>query len=131
MASARLVPGATFQYPGTHTNPDKLHLTVVLTDPNLAMGRMVLVVPIITQRRRCDLTCVIRVGDHPFIKHPSCVDYSRMFLRSEAQLIKMLESGAAVQEAPMPSDVLERILRGVGASPHSAPFAADFAANPG
>ncbi len=130
MGSGRLVPGATFLYPGTHTNPDKLHLTVVLTDPDLAKGRMVLVVPVITQRRRCDLTCVLQVGDRPFIKHPSCVDYSRMFLRSEAHPVRMLESGVAVPEAPMPSDVLRRILLGVAASPHSAPFAVGFAANP-
>ena len=53
-----------------------------------------------------------------------------MELRPEALPIKMLDSGAAVPEPPMPAAVLERILRGVRASPYSAPFAVAFAANP-
>ncbi len=130
MSNGRLFPGATFQYPGTHNDPEKLHLTVVLTDPAIAKGRVVLIVPIVTRRRRCDLTCILRDHDHPFIRHESCVDYRRMELRPEALPIKMLDSGAAVPEPPMPAAVLERILRGVRASPYSAPFAVAFAANP-
>lgn len=130
MSNGRLFPGATFQYPGTHSTIERLHLTVVLTDPAVAEGRMVLIVPVITRRPRCDLTCILREHDHPFIRHESCVDYRRMELRPESLLIRVLDSGAAVTEPPMTAVVLERILQGVEVSLHSAPFAVTFAANP-
>ena len=131
MSNGRLFPGATLLYPGTHNDPEKLHLTVVLTDPAIARGRMVLTVPVITRRHRCDLTCIPRDHDHPFIRHESCVDYRRTELRSEALLIKMLESGAAVHKPAMPAAVLERILQGVKTSCYSAPYAVTFLANSG
>lgn len=130
MSNGPLFPGAAFQYPGTHNVLEKLHLTVVLTDPAIAKGRVVLIVPVVTRHRRCDLTCILRDHDHPFIKRESCVDYRRLELRPEALLIRMLDSGAALPEPPMPAAVLERILQGVGASRYSAPFAVEFAANP-
>lgn len=110
--------GATILLPGTHQNPDNYHICVVLSDPENAEGRQVLYVPIITARRKCDETCILEVGDHPFIKHTSCVHYAMMNQRSEFHLLKV----GKLRE-PLQSDVLSRVLDGVMRSPRSAPWA--------
>ena len=70
----------------------------------------------IAVRRKFDATCILDVGDHPFIRHPSCVHYAAMGQRSEAHLPKV----GMIQE-PLREDVLRRVIEGVSASPHSAP----------
>ena len=126
MRSGIITRGTTFLYPGTHGNPNKLHLCVTLTEPARAEGRIVLFVPIVTLRSGADTTCVLNVGDHPFIRHASRVDYGRMDQRPEAQLVRMLRDGVLQEREPLARNVLERVLEGVFKSPHAAPFARDF-----
>ncbi len=113
-----LRPGSTILLPGTHHDPDKRHLCIVLTDPETAGGSQTLYVPIITVRGKYDRTCILKDGDHRFIKHTSCVHYAMMSQRAEAHLLKV----GNVDE-PLEPDVLERVLEGVERSPHSAPWA--------
>ena len=113
--------GSTILLPGTHQNPDRHHMCIVLTDPRHTEGRQVLYVPIITARRKHDATCILDVGDHPFIKHESCVHYAVMDLRPETHLLRL----GKISE-PLKADVLERVLDGVLLSPRSAPWAKEF-----
>ena len=121
MDDETLRAGATILLPGTHQNPDNHHVCIILSDPEHSEGRQVLYVPIVTVRRKCDETCVLEVGDHPFIRHTSCVDYARLNQRSESHLLKV-----GTLREPLQSDVLDRVLDGVMHSPHSAPWAKQF-----
>ena len=118
MNKQHLTLGATILLPSTHHNPDKYHMCIVLNDPLDSEGRQVLYAPIVTARRKYDSTCVLEVGDHPFIKHKSCVHYARMGQRSEAHLLKIGKISAPIQP-----DVMRRAIEGVTLSPHSALWA--------
>lgn len=121
MGEEALHVGATILLPGTHQNPENHHICIVLSDPEDTDGRQVLYVPITTARKKCDETCILEVGDHPFIKHTSCVHYAMMNQRSEAHLLKV----GKLRE-PLQPDVLGRVLDGVMRSPRSAPWAKKF-----
>ena len=56
-------------------NRTKFHLWFVLTDPEGVDGLMVAVM-VCTMKVFADETVVLEPGDHPFIKHRSCVAYS-------------------------------------------------------
>ncbi len=51
-----------------------------------------IVVSLTTQTPEKDQSCVLDVGDHPFIKHPTCVEYARARVVSWERL----EEGFAV-----------------------------------
>ena len=121
MTERTLSAGSTLLLPGTHQNPDNRHLCIVLNDPRKEAGNQALYVPVITVRRKFDATCILDVGDHPFIRHPSCVHYATMSQRSEAHLLKV----GTIQE-PLREEVLQRVLEGATASPHSPPWAKKF-----
>ena len=78
--------GSTFLVPGTHLNPDKSHLCVVLTSPPADGPPLVLYVPIITFHEKYDATCILGVGDHEFIKEKSCVHYATAAVRTVKHL---------------------------------------------
>lgn len=123
MSKGNLVLGSTVLLPSTHHNPDKHHLCIVLNDPQDENGRQVVYVPIITARRKYDSTCVLDVGDHPFIKHKSCVHYAAMGQRSETHLLKIGKINA-----PLKPSVVQRVIAGVVLSPHAAPWARNLLA---
>ena len=91
------------------------HLWVILTDPDstVADGKIVAVC-FVSVRPHTDPTTVLQVGDHPFVRHPTHIDYgSAKLLRVET-----LEHGQALQRLgcrlaqgygiarPMPADQL-------------------------
>lgn len=121
MNEKRLHRGSTLLLPGTHQDPEKCHICVVLNEPRDSDGRQILYVPIITAKRKHDKTCTLDVGDHPFIKHKSCVHYAAMGQRSEAHLLKV----GIVRESLQP-EILRTIIDGVMASPHSPPWTKEF-----
>ena len=121
MGDEALYVGATILLQGTHQNPDNHHICIILSDPERSNGRQVLYVPIITVRKNSDETCVLEVGNHPFIRHISCVDYARLNQRSESHLLKV-----GTLREPLQSGVLDRVLDGVMHSPHSKPWAKQF-----
>ena len=121
MAGDQIRRGSTILVSGTHQNPDKLHLCIVLTDPPGADPRQVLYVPVITVRKKYDSTCVLEVGDHEFIAHKSCVHYAMADVRT----VQQLANRGSLRE-PLRDDVLERVCRGIFDSPHSRPWVREF-----
>ena len=89
MTKHALRRGATVLVPGTHGNLDKHHLCIVLTDPTVIEPHQVLYAPVITARANCDTTCLLNVGDHPFIAHRSCVHYARAQIRNSSHLLRV------------------------------------------
>ncbi len=94
--------------------------------PPSGPARQVLIAPINTEQEKSDLTCRLDSGDHPFLKHPSVVEYRRARIEFAARLDACIASGEFVQMAPMDSALFARIRSGFDASPYSKPFARNF-----
>lgn len=75
--------GDTLIIPAPGTSLDS-HLWIVLSDPTL--DHFVLLVNLTSYRPDKDDACILDVGDHPFIRHPSCVNYAKVKHIAVAQL---------------------------------------------
>ena len=91
------------------------HLWIILTDPTPHPG-YVLAVMVVTQRPHSDTTVVLRAGDHPFIKHDSCVSYSTAKAMSVTLLESWLKAGDAQMKAPLSPSILDSVRKGLVAS---------------
>lgn len=101
------------------TGPSQ-HLFVILNDPYGSIGEVVLV-PICSIRRRWDTTCALHPGDHPFIRHPSYVEYRHGRIERLAVLQRGVANGSMVPGDPMDPPVLRAIRDGVDTSPQAKP----------
>ncbi len=80
--------GDTFLIPLPGTTLDS-HLWIVLSDPS-AFPEQVVIVNVTSHRADKDQACILDVGDHPFIKHKSCIEYRRAKVLPAEQLITLL-----------------------------------------
>lgn len=103
-----LYPGTTFYYQeNTYSNS---HLYVILTEPENVRGTICVVSVNFTTRRSAgrgsDMTVVLNVGDHPFIKRPSVVVYNDAMFFSAEKLIRYIN-----EEQSLADDVEEKVLK--------------------
>jgi hypothetical protein len=64
-----MVGGATFLFPGADD-----HLWMLISDP-LVNSNAVVIVCFLTHQQQYDQACVLTGGEHPFVKHATCVNY--------------------------------------------------------
>lgn len=121
MTNHELYRGSTLLIPGTHGNPEKLHFCIILTNPRRIRPHQTLYVPVITMHPKYDSTCILNVGDHPFITHESCVDYARAQVQNAAHMLKL-----GIPKEPLIEPELERVCNGIVQSPFSPPFVKSF-----
>ena len=88
------------------------HLWFILTDPDPGHERIVLVM-LVTERAHTDRTLLLGVGDHPFIRHPSAVDFGTARYAPAAKLEDALATGRAELSADMSSVLLARVRTGL------------------
>lgn len=86
------------------------HLYFILTDPN--EDNKVFMVSITTHHFGKDETCVLNVGDHPFIKRKSVVEYSKPIEPKLTQIEKIVRDGYANTHASASDGLLERMQNG-------------------
>jgi len=92
------------------------HLYVAVTDPD-ADGQLVLV-NLTSQALLKDQSCILNVGDHPFIKHETVINYAEAVISSEEAIFAGARGGVIQHDpAPVTSDALKRIQQGALASP--------------
>ncbi|MGH7665301.1 MAG: hypothetical protein ACRENI_13580 [Gemmatimonadaceae bacterium] len=84
------------------------HLWFVLTDPD-SSTRHVVIVSLVTERAHTEKTVSLAVGDHPFIRHASNIDYGTATFTPAAKLNRAL----ADSRAELTSDISETVLRSV------------------
>jgi hypothetical protein len=94
------------------------HLWFVLTDPDPMTGKVVLVM-LVSERSHTERTVRLGVGDHPFIRHASNVDYGTATYAPVAKLEAALGRGVASLDADMSDDLLQRVRDGLLASSHA------------
>lgn len=89
--------GDTFlmHLPGSGNDP-YYHMFIVVTDPEPDSGRIVAVM-VRTAKDYTDKTVILQKGDHPFIKHPSAVQYSSADIFSVSKIEKAFEKVRAIK----------------------------------
>jgi hypothetical protein len=87
------------------------HLCIVITPPAHPSAE-VLVVNLTTRTPPCDESCIIREGEHPWIKHDTVVFYSYAFWKRNDELDAGLSSGLLEKWPPVSSELLQRIHQG-------------------
>lgn len=68
-----------------------------------------------------DPTCVLGVGDHPFVRHPSYIFYRRAEILGADTIIQQVASGDIRTHEPCEEETFQRILDGFDISPHVTP----------
>jgi len=97
------------------------HLCVVISDPPSNPTDPVVIVSFTTYRPgKVEATCLLDVGDHPFITHKTAVDYGKSRLESKAELDRLVRNHGVDLRDPLGADVLDRIRAGASKSPHLA-----------
>ena len=100
-------PGFTFLAPTPGTYIKHLYIIVVLIDTDTALR-----VNITTEVDYSDTSCVLSVGDHPFIKQDSVILYEDTKIISVNKLIEGIKSEKLSPRKPLSREVLERIKEG-------------------
>jgi len=115
---------------GPVSDPDRKHLYVVLTNPTVhpkegtcvAWVSMRSVVPNLWY----DQSCILNIGDHPFIKHPTWVDYGRAGVFPVDKIERGIHSGILAQKDPLSEMVFRRITGGLCSSSFTPEKVKDF-----
>lgn len=94
------------------------HLFIVITDNGPNGEHLLVNVTSIKAGIKHDDTCLVHVGDHPFIKHPSYAEYRRAEVASAAHISKMVQ-GFVYKPSDDASATLVQMLRdGIEDSPY-------------
>lgn len=64
----------------------------------------------------CDDTCVLNVGDHPFVRHQSYVFYAGAKIIKADGLQKGFQDGSLTPREPLGDAVFERVIAGINVS---------------
>lgn len=101
---------------GPPGNPDRKHLFILLTDPHPDNSgtASVLMVSLSTVRQgvRFDPSCLLYPGDHPFVRRNSYVVYRRARLEAVDAVLRGVNSGQLVPQAPLDGGVFARVCKG-------------------
>jgi hypothetical protein len=103
----------------------------MLTDP-VGPARQILTVSISTIRGKSsdDQTCILKPGDHEFIKDPSFVAYwSCRHDCTEDGILRGINNNVFVPMEPMKEDIFARVIDGLSKSPRTKPYAVNFIKN--
>jgi len=111
------VGGTVLMPSGPPSEPGRMHLFVFITDPSEdEVGVLsVALVPLCSVKDRVpsDATCILLLGDHPFIKQDTWVFYGRSVIMAADDLVKGIRSGRIVPKEPFMGDVLNKVKLGV------------------
>lgn len=102
--------GRTFLWSG-HGVPQR-HLWIVLTDPD-PTANQVIVVMVVSRKPYSDATVILQPGDHPFIEHESCVDFSTGRTVSVSRLEAHLADDGCSPRPDVGKGLLRRIQKGL------------------
>jgi hypothetical protein len=92
-----------------------IHLWVIISDPSQDASK-VLIVSLTTYKPKKESVCLLNVGDHPFIKHLTCVAYNLANAPSIVQLEQARDRGDLIPGIPVSAEILSRIREGAALS---------------
>src|SRR5690242_17903142 len=91
------------------------HLRVIISDPGIDPER-VLFVSMTSYDITKEDVCLLEVGDHPFVKHRTCIAYGDAKEAPLEALIQLRDAGHLRPSEPVSPELLERIRRGISLS---------------
>jgi hypothetical protein len=100
--------GDTFKY------GRRLHLWVVVSDPRL--DRVRVLIANMTTDDGVDPSCILDVGDHPFVEHRTRMRYDMARIVTDAELEGYVASNTIRLHEPVSAEILQRIRQGAAAS---------------
>jgi hypothetical protein len=106
------------------------HLWAIVTDLDARTGEVV-IVNLTTQRPHSDPTVLLNVGDHPFVKHPTVVNFSDARFVKLTFLDQAIQSGRWSSLEPLSPALIARIQQGLVSSPHTPNKIKDRVRRPG
>lgn len=92
--------------------PD-LHLFAIMNDPCPAKLCLVVMVTSVRANRKHDPTCILDVGDHPFITHPSYMLYRMAETIRADQISARITKRVYIPKEDFPPAVFNRIASGL------------------
>lgn len=112
---------------GPPSDPNKKHLFVLLTQ-GLGEGDLLLMVSIcsIVPNTHYDDACILNVGDHPFIKHPSYVRYDAARRLESKKIVATVAEGKMIPMTPVTPELYKQICDGLLTSLYAAPEIKSF-----
>jgi hypothetical protein len=112
---------------GPAQDPDRKHLHIVLTD-RIAIDAngpadFVIVVSVcsVVEGVPHDPACILNVGDHEFIRHPSYVYYGMMTAVNVEELERQVAAGIINVLAPVSEGLFALVAAGLFMSRHARP----------
>lgn len=75
----------------------------------------------VSEEFESDNTCILNVGDHPFVKHPSYIFYRRAEIFGTETVTNGVSAGDIRVHQPCEIATFQRILDGFAVSPHVTP----------
>lgn len=111
---------------GAEHDIERKHLFVLLTDPIETDGfneKQVLLVNVtsVPNDLPYDSTCILKAGEHRFIKHDSYVFYAKARIENANKLLDGVKVGKLIPHETMDDVLVIRICAGLKTSPHTAP----------
>jgi len=91
------------------------HLWMVISD-TAADAERVVIVKFLSWQPHYDQSCVLDGGEHPFVKHATCVDFPGAKVPTLAQLELLERQGMLKHKAPLSARLLQQIRNAVAAS---------------
>src|SRR5262245_36827970 len=91
------------------------HLWVIASDPKADPGQ-VLIVSLTTARSYKEQVCIIEGGEHPWVRHRTCVNYEDSKVVSLDKLYTLKDSGLLQLQEPLTPSLLRRIRDGAAVS---------------
>lgn len=96
----------------------KRHLRIIITDADEENRHVVVSVTTLKFPPKQDISCILKAGDHPFIKHKSIVDYKYTRIMSSMEIREGLRRGLLIKKEEVRCSVLVRIIEGAKHSIH-------------
>lgn len=78
-----------------------------------------MIVSVTTLRNSKDQTVILRVGNHPFIRHDSAIFYSDSMIVDARKIEAEIAAGLAILREKCPAATLKLVQNGVAASPYT------------
>jgi len=106
--------GGTLLIPsGPASDPDKLHLYAILTDASNDPCHLLVNFTTIKGGVFYDPTCIVKAGEHAFIKQDSYVEYRRATIMHSAHIVKCVEGWTFKPQDTLSQALIDRICDGV------------------
>lgn len=118
--AALLVPS------GPAHGPGQKHLFILLNDPAQVLAyedKHSLLVGVTTIHADIshDSACELHPGDHPFIRHRSCIFYAQARIENSQKLIDGVKRGIFMPQGMLAEDIFARVCHGLTVSRSTTP----------